>query len=96
MATSIRFYVKQSKDIEEFAEIVEEAMEGNLYPGINNFFSNFNNSAYQPVYPAITLGRQNEINLNDEGIQVFIKQVQDLSKMVYYLKVEVNEFKTRT
>ncbi|KAL7634471.1 UNVERIFIED_CONTAM: hypothetical protein RMT77_014848 [Armadillidium vulgare] len=87
VATIVRHYIKSSKDIEEFSEIVEEAMEDDPYAGVKiNTFSYFVNPVYQPGYSAVAPVRQSEMAQMQENIQTLIKKVHEL-------RIEINDLK---
>jgi hypothetical protein len=87
VATDVRFCIRRSKDIAEFATFVEDAMEDDPYAGMKmDTFSNSLNPVYQPTYPPVTPVRQTEMGRLQETIQTLIREVQDL-------RTEINELK---
>ena len=83
----VKFFIKRSKDIEEFAEIVEDAMEDDPYAGMRiDTFSNSLNPVYQSAYPPVAPVRQTEMAKMQETIQTLIREVQEL-------RIEINELK---
>lgn len=87
LATDVRFCIRGSKDIAEFAKFVEDAMENDPYAGMRmDTFSNSLNPVYQPAYPPVTPVRQTEMAKMQETIQTLIREVQEL-------RIEMNDLK---